>query len=440
MRDDGAVDVLVVGAGMAGLTAARALAERGVKVCVVEAQDRVGGRVLSRKSAAGGTVELGAEFVHGRAPELWALITEAGLETVQRDGARLREQWGGGVEEDGPQDGSMFAPLEDLKDFAGDDVPFSDWLNKSNVCEEDRAALMGYVEGFNAADAKRIGVKSLGAQQRAEDAIEADRSWHIVGGYGQLGEYLAAKVRELGVDLRLGCEVTAVHWEPGLVRLETSDGEMVAAKCVMTLPLGVLQRVNCHGGVRMEPQPSAVAAARQMAMGHAVRFTMVFREPWWERSEACRKEALQKMSFLFTSQRVPPVWWTGHPENEVMSTLTGWVGGPRAVALEGKSPAALGQEACVELAQVFGLKLATVTAALMETHVHDWTTDRFALGAYSYVPAGAMDAPKAMATAEAETMYFAGEHTDLTANWGTVHAAIGSGWRTARQILGEDEG
>ena len=221
MKDDKAVEVLVVGAGMAGLTAARALAERGVKVCVVEAQDRVGGRVLTRKTAGGGTMELGAEFVHGRAPELWALISEAGVATVERDGTMLREQWGGGVEDDDPQDAEMFAPLEELENFEDEDISFAEWLLASDVPAAQRGALVGYVEGFNAADAQRIGVKGLGAQQKAEDAIEGDRSWHVVGGYAQLAEYLVEKVRELGVEVRLGCEVTAVRWERGRVVSET---------------------------------------------------------------------------------------------------------------------------------------------------------------------------------------------------------------------------
>jgi monoamine oxidase len=379
-------------------------------------------------------VELGAEFVHGRAPELWALISEAGVATVERDGTMLREKWGGGVEEDDPQDADMFAPLEELENFEGEDISFAEWLPAAQ-----RGALVGYVEGFNAADAQRIGVKGLGAQQKAEDAIEGDRSWHVVGGYAQLAEYLVEKLRELGVEVRLGCEVTAVRWERGRVVLETSQGEIVSTKCIVTLPLGVLHRVNREGGVRMEPEPAAVAAAQRMAMGDAVRFTMVFRERWWEQSAVCVEEALRRMSFLFTPERLPPVWWTGHPETEALPTLTGWVGGPRAATFFGKSAEALGQAACAALADVFAMERADVTAALVETQVHDWAADPYALGAYSYVPAGAIDAPKAMSAAEAGTMFFAGEHTDLTANWGTVHAAVGSGWRVARQVLGEDE-
>src|SRR5271163_3554546 len=81
-------EVVVIGAGMAGLTAARALAEAGLKVLVVEAQDRIGGRILTRH-IGDEAIELGAEFIHGRPPELWALIDEVGIETYERDGAQV---------------------------------------------------------------------------------------------------------------------------------------------------------------------------------------------------------------------------------------------------------------------------------------------------------------------------------------------------------------
>ena len=427
------MDVLVLGAGMAGLTAARALAERGVRVTVLEAKDRVGGRVSSRVAEGGGVVELGAEFVHGRAPELWALIEECGAETVERDGTMLREAWGGGVSEDDPQEEAMFEPLEELENFAGEDVEFADWLAASDVPADERGALLGYVEGFNAADARRIGVKALGVQQKAEDAIEGDRAWHVLGGYGQLAEYLAARVKELGGNVRLNCEVLGVRWREGLVEVETSAGVLTAAKCVVALPLGVLQ-----AGFKIEPEPQAMVAARRLEMGDAVRFTMVFHERWWAGSAAIEKDKLAAMSFLFTPQRDVTVWWTAHPEAEVAPTLTGWVGGPRAKSLEGKSAGELGREACAMLAQVFGVAEDLVRAQLVATYAHDWSGDAFSRGAYSYVPVGAVDAPAAMARGEAGTLFFAGEHTDVTGHWGTVHAAVRSGLRAAAQALGEE--
>ncbi len=435
MNDE--VDAVILGAGMAGLTAARALAERGVRVVVLEAKDRVGGRVFTRKAEGGGTVELGAEFVHGRAPELWALIDECGATTVERDGTMLREEWGGDVVEDDPQDEAMFEPLEALEDFEGEDVAFADWLSASDVPEDERAALTGYVEGFNAADAKRIGVKALGVQQKAEDAIEGDRAWHVLGGYGQLAESLAASVKELGGEVRLGWEAVSLRWRAGDVEVETNRGVVHAKRCVVTLPLGVLQCVNDEGYLRMAPEPAAIAHARRLEMGHAVRFTMVFRSRWWERTGVLDEAKLSAMSFLFTFQRSVRVWWTAHPEPAALPALTGWVGGPRAVELEGKSAGELGHAACAELAEVFGVAEDLVRWELVATYAHDWSGDTHMRGAYSYVPAGALDVPAVMTQPEAGTLFFAGEHTDVTGHWGTVHAAIRSGLRAAAQVLDE---
>jgi monoamine oxidase len=141
------------------------------------------------------------------------------------------------------------------------------------------------------------------------------------------------------------------------------------------------------------------------------------------------------MSFLFTFRRSPPVWWTAHPEPQALPTLTGWVGGPRAAEFIGRDAEQLGEEACRALAEVFGLRERQVRDALLATHQHDWELDPFAYGAYSYVPAGALDAPAAMAEPEGGTLFFAGEHTDTTANWGTVHAALGTGLRAAQQVF-----
>jgi monoamine oxidase len=141
------------------------------------------------------------------------------------------------------------------------------------------------------------------------------------------------------------------------------------------------------------------------------------------------------MSFLFTFRRSPPVWWTPYPEPQALPTLTGWAGGPRAAKLIGRDAEELGAQACSELAEVFGLPAQQVRNALIATHKHDWELDPFSRGAYSYVPAGALDAPAAMAEPQCDTLFFAGEHTDTTGHWGTVHAALGTGLRAARQIF-----
>jgi monoamine oxidase len=187
----------------------------------------------------------------------------------------------------------------------------------------------------------------------------------------------------------------------------------------------------------MEPEPAALPAARRLEMGQVVRFTLMFRDRWWEQSNALEHKQLEGMSFLFTADRMPPVWWTRHPEPEALPTVTGWVGGPRCAALQGKSADEIAREACTSLAEIFAVEEEQVRSALLGCYTHDWRADPHACGAYSYVPAGALDAPMAMTQPEANTIFFAGEHTDVTGHWGTVHAAIRSGLRAAQQVRGE---
>jgi monoamine oxidase len=431
-----AFDVVVIGAGMAGLVAAREMARSGLQVCVVEAREQVGGRVMSVKTGDGGVAELGAEFVHGRAPELWALIREAGVHTAERRGPMVHAKAEGGLEEDSTGHDAMFEPIEELKEYKGQDMSFAEWARVRGLDAETTAAATSFVEGFNAADAKVIGVYGLGAQQVAEDESEGDRSWHVVGGYQQLAEFLAKECRALGVKLRLGCEVTAVLWSEGKVAVQTTVGELKASRCVVTLPLGVLHRVNAEGGVRIDPEPAAITQAKRLAMGHAARFTMVFRETWWLRAPGVDEKTLQELNFVMMPRRMPPVWWTSHTEPDELPRLTGWAGGPAAEALAGKTPEELAALGCAALSAGFGVETAAVREALLETRTHDWAADPLSLGAYSYVPAGSIDASSKMTEPEAGTLYVAGEHTDVTANWGTVHAAVRSGLRVAAQVAG----
>lgn len=421
-------DVVVIGAGMAGLTCARALAEEGVRVLVLEARDRVGGRIRTVRVEGQEAVELGAEFVHGRPAELLALIAEAGCEVYERRGAqvcfedeRLREC--------GDEMETAFDLLEELKGFAGKDVSFAEYLDHRGVAGEERGSAIGYVEGFNAADARVASARALGVQQVAEEAIEGDRVFKVRGGYDRLPEYLAGRVRELGGEVRTGMRVRRMLWERGRVELVTDGGRVMARRAVVTLPLGVL----LQGAVPMEPEPAEVMrAAAGMRMGQVCRFTMTFRRRFWEEIEP--RSAMRELSFLFTFGELPPVWWTPYPEGSAQ--MTGWVGGPRAAELLGKGAEELGKVASAALGRTFGVGEKFVRGQMTGCHAHDWSADEFARGSYSYVAVGGAEASRGMAEPVVDTLFFAGEHTDVTGHWGTVHGAMRSGLRAAGQVLG----
>lgn len=142
---------------------------------------------------------------------------------------------------------------------------------------------------------------------------------------------------------------------------------------------------------------------------------------------------MEDLSFLFATNEMPPVWWTPHPE--VSNTLTGWVGGPRSEAFSGMSAHELGQAACAALGRIFSVATVDLHDMLLACETHNWQLDPYSLGAYSYIATGGLEAPARMTVPVEGTLYFAGEHTDTTGHWGTVHAAMRSGLRVAAQIL-----
>ena len=422
-----AAEVLIIGAGMAGLTAARRLAESGVQVIVLEAQDHIGGRILTQHIDAE-ALELGAEFIHGRAPELWDLIEEAGLETYERGGAQFCFDEDSGLDACSDELSSLFDPLEKLENFTGPDLTFAEYLDREAIPAEDRFPTIGYVEGFNAADHRQISAASLGAQQRAEDSIEGDRTFRLRGGYAQLPAYLTSRIAEHKGIIHLGKPVREIRWSPDQVEIITENCIFTAAQAIITVPLGVLQ----SGNIAITPRPDTILeAASRMRMGHAVRFTLLFRESFWKNLP--QLPGLADLSFLYSFTELPPVWWTPHPEPS--NTITGWVGGPRSAKLAALPPDELANQACNSLAKIFSLEPEELQSQLLSIHTHNWCDDPYTLGAYSYVAAGGLDAPLQMAQPVVNTLFFAGEHTDTTGHWGTVHAAIRSGLRVAAQIL-----
>jgi monoamine oxidase len=427
-------DVVIIGAGVAGLAAGRLLARAGRRVAIIEARDRVGGRIHTRHLAPSIPIELGAEFIHGEPPALWALIREANLSTFEIEGSELKYEGGRRTARDDLPSHAHHV-LENMTEWLArqpeaTDMTFDQYLRSSPTEPDAADAAARYVEGFNAADRRRIGIASLAKQQRAEDAIEGDRLFRVAAGYGAVPEFLASEFARAGGTLELEASAQRIDWSRGSVAVlvRTARGpdlRIHARRALITVPLGVLQA----GSIRFEPPPTEILRqADRLAMGAAMRVVLVFGTKFWP----------ENMSFLFTPSEVPPTWWTPMPNGA--PTLTGWAGGPKAAAMgrlggsEGNTGAVL--TTCLStLAKVFNRPRSDLEGLLSSWHTHDWLADPYAGGAYSYVPAGALDAPERMTRPVEDTLYFAGEHTDVNGQWGTVHAALQSGTLAAERLL-----
>lgn len=422
---------------MAGLTAARTLTEAGKSVVVLEARTRVGGRIHT-EMVNGEPVELGAEFVHGRPPELLRLLQQASLLTWELDGEELCFE-GGKLADCGRGHEEDLYWIKALKQWRTADCSFAEYLQRGMVPEESKERLIGFVEGFNAADHRQIGVAALGKQQAAEDAIEGDRLFRVRGGYSRLTEFLHRKILAAKGILVMDTQATAIRWRRGQVDVDcVSQGKrrsFRAAKVIVTLPLGLLQA----DAVAMTPRPASILeAAGQMRMGSVMRATLVFRRRIWaglrlEGDGESLSRKLEQLSFLYVPGAQPAVWWTSYPHLE--PTLTAWSGGPSSNDIAALSPVALTHRLVESVARLFSLEPDFVRSELVQCVTHDWQRDPFALGSYSYAAVGGSEASEQMCLPVENTLFFAGEHTDTSGHWGTVHGAMRSGLRAAAQAM-----
>jgi monoamine oxidase len=413
--------VLVIGAGVAGLAAARKLAAAGLQVTILEARNRLGGRIHTvRDRTLPIPLELGAEFVHGQPEEIWEIVRDQNLVLGSLEGNHWCSERGV-VQQCNDFWQRWEKVAETLKNKKIEpDVSFSEFIRGFDFDEETRRTAIGFVEGFNAARADRISVESLRLAQQASDEISGDTPYRILGGYDHVVRWLSSFEGEPKPDINLNTIVHDIEWRPGYVRVN----QFVAEQAVVTLPLAVLQAniVNFN-----PPLPAKADAAQQLVMGHVIKVILCFQSPFWE------DHGISNLAFLHAQDQKFRTWWTTRPV--VSPVLVGWAGGTAAEALAGLDDDDLLNAAVSSLADAVKRSPAALMRELRSHVVADWQIDPFSLGAYSYVPVGAMSAPWALSEPVANTLFFAGEATNVDGHFGTVHGAIATGYRAADEIL-----
>lgn len=415
-------DVIVIGAGVAGLSAAGVLARAGKSVLCLEARERAGGRIFTIHDPLSPiAIEFGAEFVHGRPPHLWDLIRRNQLLAYEHAASAWHFHRGRARKEEqvGTIGDTVLSKM--AKSRRKKDESFQDYLSHSQRSSREQSWSSDYVEGFNAARLERISARSLIADSEAAEKIEGDHTFRLPGGYDAIVSALMREVREL----RLQSIVREVKWKRGSAEIryrsvpEQKDYIVTCAKLIVTLPLGVLQA----GSVRFEPEPTPVLrAARKLEMGQVYRVTFRFREPFWEEDEK-----LKQTGFLLSGDTPFMSWWTTWPV--VSPILTGWSAASHADLLRRCDDRRIVRTALSSLSQMLRRKIPRAEAA----YFHDWQADPFSRGAYSYVPSGASRAT--LAKPLQNTLFFAGEAANQTGRGGTVDGAIESGVRAAEFIL-----
>jgi monoamine oxidase len=415
---------LIVGAGAAGLMAARKLSRAGKGVTILEARDRCGGRIYTLPTQQFGyPAEGGAEFIHGRAPVTTALVHDARLSLSPLKGTRwnARDHALSPNEFSPPHMERLHQVLTGLKT----DLPVAEFLERyfaDAKFSELRRAITRMLEGYDAADPARAStfalrdewmVNGLGSQAR------------IVGGYGALIEFLETECRRQGAAIHLGAEVTAIETNGARIAVRRRDGVLHEADAaIITVPLPLLSDIAL-------PRDACekAAAFSDIGYGNVVKILLRFTKKWWAGHGG---RDFTDLSFLFSNATVP-TWWTQHPWKHPV--LTGWFSGPKADTVPRLTADELVHMGLTSLAEILDVSLDRLTDDLAASAAINWGNDPFARGAYSYATPQTRQAQARLKQADGGRVFFAGEALYAGPDMGTVEAALASGHETAHAIL-----
>ncbi|NEQ48169.1 MAG: FAD-dependent oxidoreductase [Leptolyngbya sp. SIOISBB] len=420
---------LVIGAGAAGLAAAQTLQDADCSVVVLEARDRIGGRVHTDYDFASHPVEYGAEFLHGENIVTWDWVRRYRMATLPAfDYYRHQfayanqallpfRQWSTipGLDALDLLNGSPIDTLiANWIDAGKPDVSLAQFLELHQIewSPEVRRLVDHSLSGSYAANLDQLGVYGLMETTYAGDG---DRYFRLQKGYSHLLEQFAA-----GLDIRYATPVTRISWSSSGVQVQTAaDQTYTAQQVVITLPLALLKANTVEF---VPPLPEAKLKAIQgLGAGHITKLILKFDQPWWPSElESC----LTPLDTQF--------WWRpGWQRSNEAPVLTAFTGAKGADTL-----GALGRDGAIQtglqhLEQMFEKPL---TARLTDARFVDWQADPYARMAYSYVPVDGVGLRSQLAQPVDRTLFFAGEATHLT-RAATVHGALESGIRAAQELL-----
>ncbi|MFD8705467.1 flavin monoamine oxidase family protein [Kitasatospora sp. NPDC059648] len=420
--------VIVVGAGISGLGAARYLADKGHEVSVLEARDRIGGRVWTSRQWSGTPLDLGASWIHGiDGNPVTDLAKQAGAKTVVTDPASSTDYATDGQEIAGPQAQSLQRWQQDtakaLSSFQSDDnqdeavrAVVQNALGWSSLSDSDKA-LISYA--LNDYEHEYAGsVDQMSGLYFDDDAKISGKDVLFPDGYGAVTDHLAK-----GMSVRTGQVVKQIDWNSGGVTVTTDKGTVQADHVVVTLPLGVLQ----SGAVKFGPGLPAdkQAAISKLGMGVLDKCYLRFPKAFWPDTDWLTH--IPDLSHYGQWEQWINV---GRPTGQPV--LLGFNAADFARTTEDWNDNQIVDSAMTTLKTIFGNDIPAPT----EYQITRWASDPYALGSYSFNKLGSTpDMRDQLAAAVDGRVHFAGEATNRQ-SFATVHGAYLSGIRAAKEIAG----
>lgn len=425
-------DIIIIGAGAAGLSAAMELTKAGRKVLVLEARNRIGGRIYTiEDDQFTQPIEAGAEFIHGQLPLTTSFLKKAAIK-YNTIGSKIWNVTNGKVEEEQQfiKDWDvLMKALHELKQ----DQTISDFLQthfSDDKYRELRETTLQYVQGYNAAHPEKASAMALKEEWEAEDE---ENQFRVQGGYQQLIDYFYNEVTRTGGDILLSSPVTNIKWKKHEVEvITTAHKSYYSRQVLVTIPLGVLQsQEGNEANINFSPAlPEKNAAIKGMGFGSALKIHLQFSGNLWEHKSL--KHPMKQATFIFSDAFIP-TWWTQYPNNNGL--LTGWLAGPKATKLQNTTDDLIYEKVLESLSYIFTLEKTKLLQEIQACKIHNWAAQPFSCGAYSYATLHTAKAIQTLSQPEDDTIFFAGEALTTGPMTGTVEAALFSGTETARNLI-----
>lgn len=428
-------DIIIVGSGAAGLMAARELAKAGKKIIILEAKNRIGGRIwpLSEQEF-GYAAQGGAEFTHGKIPVTKSLLREAGLTYLPMPSDR--EMWifdgelkKGYLITEHPEFLQHKEEIDEKLKGLKEDISIAVFLDKfftGDKYAKLRELIIQMVQSFDAADLNKISTFSLREEWLGQEEWIQDR---IKEGYGAVINFLESECKKYSVRILLNKIVNKIEFNTNVVNIHCLDnGDYQASKVIVTVPISTIKQIQFQ-----PPIPEKLKAADDIGFGLVIKVLFKFKDRWWLKIDS---KDMSRMAFILCSMGKFNAWWTQYPE--VSSVLTGWIAEPNVLELKDKSPEEIVELGIDSLSKVFGVDEEIIRKHLLHYKVANWSNDPFSRGAYSYSTINSERAYAELKKSLDNKIFFAGEALYSELETATVEGALASGLEVAGKILNLD--
>lgn len=413
-------DIIIIGAGAAGLIAMKDLLAAGYQVCLLEASPIAGGRIATIKEEGfNEPVESGAEFIHGKLPLTLQLLNEANIPYEPVAGKMINVQngkWQEEEEHDGHWELFMHQPGELKTDMTINQF-LKQYFSDPKFADLGRA-VQRFAEGFDLADIDKASILSI----RNEWSHANEAQYRIPGGYIKLIGHLLETIHQQNAVMHFNACVHKIEYNNEYVKVYTTDNrEFKASKLIITVSAGVLQ----SGSVQFIPALTTHAdAIQQLGFGDVIKILLQFKSSFWKKHSA-------DIGFLLSDEEIP-TWWTQLPAET--NLLTGWLGGPKAMVKAAETDDSLLLLSLQSLSSVFHLPLAVLKRELFHHKIVCWHHQPYVKGGYSYNTTSSALAKRILSRPVNDVIFFAGEAMFEGDSQGTVEAALQSGRAVAKMV------